>query len=103
MASFNILPAKNIDFNEYWKQESKAELYHFYQAKTSSIFMPCSGRHCYLHNSGFRNNRRKFLHMVLTVDGKKMSKSRGTFIRAQSYLKHLQPEYFALLLCRQTQ
>ena len=92
MASFQYFcQQKNIDFNEYWKQESKAELYHFIGKDIinfHALFWPAL-----LHNSGFRTPTQIFAHGFLTVDGKKMSKSRGTFIRAQSYLKHLQPEY----------
>ncbi|MGH8569040.1 MAG: methionine--tRNA ligase subunit beta, partial [Gammaproteobacteria bacterium] len=46
-----------------------------------------------LHHSGYRTPDRVFAHGFLTVNGEKMSKSRGTFIKAQSYLKHLDPEY----------
>ena len=92
MASFQYFcQQENIDFNEYWKQESKAELYHFIGKDIinfHALFWPAL-----LHNSGFRTPTQIFAHGFLTVDGKKMSKSRGTFIRAQSYLKHLQPEY----------
>lgn len=92
MASFQYFCQQhNIDFNEYWNQESKAELYHFIGKDIinfHALFWPAL-----LHNSGFRTPTQIFAHGFLTVDGKKMSKSRGTFIRTQSYLKHLQPEY----------
>jgi len=92
MASFQYLCQQNqLDFNEYWKPDAEAELYHFIGKDIinfHALFWPAL-----LHNSGFRTPTQVFAHGFLTVDGKKMSKSRGTFIRAQSYLKHLQPEY----------
>ncbi len=92
MASFQHFCKKNnIDFNEYWKQDSTTELYHFIGKDIinfHALFWPAL-----LHNAGFRTPTQIFAHGFLTVDSKKMSKSRGTFIRAQSYLKHLQPEY----------
>ena len=80
-----------IDFDTYWQQDSTAELYHFIGKDIinfHALFWPAL-----LHNAGFRTPTQIYAHGFLTVDGKKMSKSRGTFIRAQSYLKHLQPEY----------
>lgn len=92
MASFqHFCDKNNIDFQEYWKQDSSTELYHFIGKDIinfHALFWPAL-----LQNSGFRTPTQIFAHGFLTVDGKKMSKSRGTFIRAQSYLKHLQPEY----------
>ncbi|MEZ5494647.1 MAG: methionine--tRNA ligase [Pseudomonadales bacterium] len=92
MASFQYLCQQNqLDFNEYWKPDAETELYHFIGKDIinfHALFWPAL-----LHNSGFRTPTQVFAHGFLTVDGKKMSKSRGTFIRAQSYLKHLQPEY----------
>jgi len=92
MASFQYFCNQNsMHFNEYWQPESTAELYHFIGKDIinfHALFWPAL-----LHNSGYRTPTKIFAHGFLTVDGKKMSKSRGTFIRAQSYLKHLQPEY----------
>jgi methionyl-tRNA synthetase len=92
MASFQHYCQKHgIDFNQYWQPDSSAELYHFIGKDIinfHALFWPAL-----LHNAGFRTPTQIFAHGFLTVDGKKMSKSRGTFIRAQSYLKHLQPEY----------
>lgn len=101
MASFQYFcNQNNINFYEYWQPESTAELYHFIGKDIinfHALFWPAL-----LHNSGYRTPTKIFAHGFLTVDGKKMSKSRGTFIRAQSYLKHLQPEhlryYFAAKL-----
>jgi methionyl-tRNA synthetase len=80
-----------IDFDTYWKADSTAELYHFIGKDIinfHALFWPAL-----LHNAGFRTPTQVCAHGFLTVNGKKMSKSRGTFIRARSYLKHLQPEY----------
>ena len=92
MASFQYLCQQNdLNFTEYWNPTSDTELYHFIGKDIinfHALFWPAL-----LHNSGFRTPTQIFAHGFLTVDGKKMSKSRGTFIRAQSYLKHLQPEY----------
>ncbi len=78
-------------FDSYWGADSTAELYHFIGKDIinfHALFWPAL-----LHNAGFRTPTKVCAHGFLTVDGKKMSKSRGTFIRAQSYLRHLQPEY----------
>ena len=92
MASFKAFCEKHqIDFDAYWQQDSSTELYHFIGKDIinfHALFWPAL-----LHNAGFRTPTQVCAHGFLTVDGKKMSKSRGTFIRAQSYLKHLQPEY----------
>lgn len=82
---------QGIDFDAYWQQDATTELYHFIGKDIinfHALFWPAL-----LHNAGFRTPTKVCAHGFLTVDGKKMSKSRGTFIRAQSYLKHLQPEY----------
>lgn len=81
----------NLNFDDYWQESSKAELHHFIGKDIinfHALFWPAL-----LKNSGFRTPTKVHAHGFLTVDGKKMSKSRGTFIRAGSYLKHLNPEY----------
>jgi len=92
MASFKNWADKNgVDFDEYWSEESTAELYHFIGkdiAYFHTLFWPAE-----LHGAGFRTPTGVFCHGFLTVDGQKMSKSRGTFIMAETYLKHLRPEY----------
>lgn len=92
MASFKNWADKNgVDFDEYWSKESTAELYHFIGkdiAYFHTLFWPAE-----LHGAGFRTPTGVFCHGFLTVNGQKMSKSRGTFIMAETYLKHLQPEY----------
>ncbi|NOU01193.1 MAG: methionine--tRNA ligase [Gallionella sp.] len=79
-------------FNEYWDADSKAELYHFIGKDIlyfHSLFWPAM-----LKFSGLRTPTQIFAHGFLTVNGEKMSKSRGTFITADSYLKQgLNPEY----------
>ena len=93
MASFKNLCAKNgLDFDEYWKQDSKTELYHFIGKDIlyfHALFWPAT-----LEYSGYRTPTQIFAHGFLTVNGEKMSKSRGTFITARSYLDHIKnPEY----------
>ena len=79
-------------FNEYWKADSKTELYHFIGKDIlyfHALFWPAM-----LKFSGLRTPTKLFAHGFLTVNGEKMSKSRGTFITADSYLKQgLNPEY----------
>jgi methionyl-tRNA synthetase len=93
MASFKNLCAKNgLDFDEYWKADSDTELYHFIGKDIlyfHALFWPAT-----LKYSGYRTPTHIFAHGFLTVNGEKMSKSRGTFITARSYLDHVKnPEY----------
>ncbi|HYG13504.1 MAG TPA: methionine--tRNA ligase, partial [Methylophilaceae bacterium] len=93
MASFKNLCARTeLDFDEYWQRDSKAELYHFIGKDIlyfHALFWPAV-----LNNSGHRTPTGIFAHGFLTVNGEKMSKSRGTFVTARSYLDHLKnPEY----------
>ncbi len=93
MASFKNLCEKNphIDFNEFWQKESSAELYHFIGKDIvyfHSLFWPAM-----LEGADLRKPSSVFVHGYVTVDGAKMSKSRGTFIQAKTYLDHLDPEY----------
>ncbi|WP_415911470.1 methionine--tRNA ligase [Neptuniibacter sp. QD37_11] len=92
MASFKNWCDKNgVDFDEYWSESSETELYHFIGkdiAYFHTLFWPAM-----LEGAGFRKPTGVFCHGFLTVDGQKMSKSRGTFIMAETYLKHLRPEY----------
>ena len=79
-------------FDDYWKPDSKTELYHFIGKDIlyfHALFWPAM-----LKFSGLRTPTAIFAHGFLTVNGEKMSKSRGTFITADSYLKQgLNPEY----------
>lgn len=92
MASFqNLCDRKGLNFDEFWAKDSKAELYHFIGKDIinfHALFWPAM-----LHSAEFRTPTGVFAHGFLTVNGQKMSKSRGTFINAKSYLEHLDPEY----------
>ncbi len=93
MASFKNLCAqrKELSFEEYWNQGSGTELYHFIGKDIMyfhALFWPAL-----LTGANFRTPTAIFVHGFLTVDGQKMSKSRGTFIKARTYLNHLNPEY----------
>ena len=93
MASFkNYAEDKALSFDEFWKKESKTELVHFIGKDIlyfHALFWPAT-----LHYSGYRLPSNIFAHGFLTVNGQKMSKSRGTFITARSYLDCLKnPEY----------
>jgi methionyl-tRNA synthetase len=92
MASFqNLCDKEQLDFEEFWGADSQAELYHFIGKDIiyfHTLFWPAM-----LSAGGFRKPTAIFVHGFLTVDGQKMSKSRGTFINARTYLNHLNPEY----------
>ncbi|MFB4394163.1 MULTISPECIES: methionine--tRNA ligase [unclassified Pseudomonas] len=93
MASFKNLCARRpeLDFDAFWKPDSNAELYHFIGkdiVNFHALFWPAM-----LEGAGFRKPTAVNVHGYLTVNGAKMSKSRGTFIKARTYLDHLQPEY----------
>ncbi|MFA0051477.1 methionine--tRNA ligase [Vibrio breoganii] len=92
MASFKNLCSKrdDLDFEEYWKKDSTTELYHFIGKDIvyfHSLFWPAM-----LEGAGFRKPNNVFVHGYVTVNGAKMSKSKGTFIKASTYLEHLDPE-----------
>lgn len=93
MAIFKKLCAQHQDlnFNEYWSSTAKTELYHFVGKDIinfHAIFWPAI-----LKSAEFRTPTAIFVHGYLTVNGQKMSKSRGTFITARNYLDYLNPEY----------
>ncbi len=93
MASFQNLcdRTEGLDFDRFWSQDATAELYHFIGKDIiyfHALFWPAM-----LHGADFRTPSAIFAHGFLTVDGQKMSKSRGTFIKARTYLDHLNPEY----------
>ncbi|MBU1310103.1 MAG: methionine--tRNA ligase subunit beta, partial [Gammaproteobacteria bacterium] len=80
-----------IDFDSFWQLDSDAEVYHFIGKDIiyfHSLFWPAM-----LHGAGMRKPNAIFAHGFVTVNGAKMSKSRGTFIKARTYLDHLNPEY----------
>ena len=93
MASFKKLAAeKNLDFDAWWENDSGTELYHFIGKDIlyfHALFWPAM-----LKNAGYRTPSGVFAHGFLTVNGAKMSKSRGTFITADSYLTSgMNPEW----------
>jgi len=92
MASFkNLCDREGISFDDYWHSEANTELYHFIGkdiARFHTLFWPAV-----LHGAGFRKPTAVYCHGFLTVNGQKMSKSRGTFIKARTYLDNLEPEY----------
>lgn len=93
MASFQNLceRADGLIFDDFWDPTSDAEIYHFIGKDIiyfHALFWPAM-----LHGAGFRTPTAIFAHGFLTVNGQKMSKSRGTFIKARTYLDHLNPEY----------
>ncbi len=92
MASFkNWCEASGHDFDHYWNRDSETELIQFVGkdiARFHTMFWPAM-----LHGAGFRKPSAVHCHGFLTVDGQKMSKSRGTFVMARTYLEHLNPEY----------
>ncbi len=93
MGSFkNLCERENISFDEFWQPQSDTELYHFIGKDIlyfHALFWPAM-----LKNAGYRTPTKIFAHGFLTVNGEKMSKSRGTFITAESYLQQgLNPEW----------
>ncbi|NYS76791.1 methionine--tRNA ligase [Halomonas glaciei] len=92
LASFkNLCDREDIDFDSYWKKGSDAEVYHFIGKDIvyfHALFWPAM-----LHGADLRTPTAVNCHGFLTVDGAKMSKSRGTFIKAATYADHLNPEY----------
>ena len=94
MASFqNLCDKTNLNFDDFWSKESDVELYHFIGKDIiyfHALFWPAM-----LSGANFRTPSAIFAHGFLTVNGEKMSKSRGTFITARTYLDHLNPEYLS--------
>lgn len=92
MASFQkYCNEQGLSFDDYWGSDSTTELYHFVGKDIvyfHALFWPAL-----LAGSGYRLPTAIFTHGFLTVNGQKMSKSRGTFIEARQYLSHLNPEY----------
>ncbi|WP_447044014.1 methionine--tRNA ligase [Vreelandella sp. H-I2] len=92
LASFkNLCDRQGIDFDSFWEKGSDAEVYHFIGKDIvyfHALFWPAM-----LHGADLRTPTAVNCHGFLTVDGAKMSKSRGTFIKAATYADHLNPEY----------
>ena len=97
MASFeNYCKRSGLDFEEWWRPGSPAELHHFIGKDIlyfHSLFWPAT-----LEGAGLRKPTAVHAHGFLTVNGEKMSKSRGTFVTARRYLDHLPPDYFRYFL-----
>ena len=97
MASFqNYCSKTDYDFDEYWRKNSDTDLYHFIGKDIinfHTLFWPAM-----LSSAGYRTPTAIFAHGFLTVNGTKMSKSRGTFINARTYLDHLDPEHLRYYL-----
>lgn len=92
MASHKLAcDASGDNWDSYWQPDSDAELYHFIGkdiVRFHTLFWPAL-----LQAANYRIPNGVFVHGFLTVDGAKMSKTRGTFVMAETYLKHLNPEY----------
>lgn len=97
MASFkNLCDRSDYNFDDYWSEGKDTELYHFIGKDIinfHTLFWPAM-----LSSAGYRTPSAVYVHGFLTVDGTKMSKSRGTFINARTYLDHLNPEYLRYFL-----
>lgn len=92
LASFkNYCDKTGVNFDQFWQKNSDAEIYHFIGKDIiyfHSLFWPAM-----LDGAGYRKPTSVYAHGFVTVNGAKMSKSRGTFIKARTYLDHLNPEY----------
>ena len=92
LASFKQLCDKRgMDFSQWMKPDTDTEMVHFIGKDINyfhSLFWPAM-----LKGSGYRQPSGVYVHGFLTVNGAKMSKSRGTFVLAKTYLEHLDPEY----------
>jgi len=93
MASFKNLCDRDdsLDFDDYWKAGSDAEVYHFIGKDIMyfhTLFWPAV-----LSSAGYRTPTSVYAHGFLTINGQKMSKARGTFINARTYLDHLDPSH----------
>ena len=87
----NLCARTGDDFESFWQPGNDTELYHFIGKDIINfhgLFWPAM-----LASAGLRQPTAIFAHGFLTVDGTKMSKSRGTFIMASTYLDHLDAEY----------
>jgi methionyl-tRNA synthetase len=93
MASFKNLCERTdgLDFDEYWNKDSTTELYHFIGKDIT--YFHCLFWPAMLEGAGFRKPTGVNVHGFVTVNGAKMSKSKGTFIKGRTYLNHLNPEY----------
>lgn len=97
MASFrNYCDRQGVSFDDFWRQDSPCEVHHFIGkdiVNFHALFWPAV-----LHAAGYRTPTRVHAHGFVTVDGVKMSKSRGTFINARTWVEHLDPDYLRYYL-----
>ncbi|MDO3384602.1 methionine--tRNA ligase [Gilvimarinus sp. SDUM040013] len=87
----NFADQQGMDWQEFWSKDSECEVHHFIGkdiVNFHALFWPAM-----LHSAELRTPTKVNVHGFVTVNGKKMSKSRGTFINGQTYLQHLDPEY----------
>lgn len=80
----------SLDYKDIWEKEDW-KIYHFIGKDIMyfhTLFWPAM-----LKNAGFKCPDGIFIHGYLTVNGEKMSKSKGTFINARTYLNHIDPMY----------
>lgn len=92
LASFrNLCDRTGLDFDAFWAPGSNAEVHHFIGKDIT--YFHCLFWPAMLEGAGFRKPTKVNAHGYVTVNGAKMSKSRGTFIKARTYLDHLNPEY----------
>ncbi len=92
MASFkNYCDNHDLDFDAFWKAGSDTELYHFIGKDIT--YFHCLFWPAMLEGAGYRKPTGVNIHGFVTVNGAKMSKSRGTFIKGRTFLEHLNPEY----------
>ena len=92
MASFlHLCEQRGLDFDEYWNAGSDTELYHFIGKDIvyfHALFWPAM-----LSGAGYRRPSRIFVHGMLTINGEKMSKSKGGSIKMATFARHLEPDY----------
>ena len=98
-ASFRNLCERTpgLEEEDFLRADSKCEMIHFIGkdiARFHTLFWPAE-----LHAVGYRTPSNVWCHGFLTVNGQKMSKSKGTFIKARTYLDHLNPEYLRYYFC----
>ncbi len=97
LASFkNWCTKHDVDFDEYWRLDSPCEVHHF--IGKDIINFHCMFWPAVLAHADFRIPTKVHVHGMLTMDGEKMSKSRGTFVQAKTYLDHFDPDYLRYYL-----
>ncbi len=97
LASFKNWCTKNdVDFDEYWRADSTCEVHHF--IGKDIINFHCLFWPSVLHHSDFRTPTKVHVHGMLTMNGEQMSKSRGTFVLARTYLDYFDPDYLRYYL-----